>query len=160
MARFDQSSCHEYLETFLAGSRRYFSMNLDRQTQPEPRDDDFEIVQVIGGFKLLDGMSRERVYWRRDRAPLAPGFYFVKVAAGFVARKFSEDAVFRGPFRRRQEAGDALQRFKMRVQFRNQHQRSVPVRPALTQARQRPEPMDWRGFGENTVSVQAHGGPA
>lgn len=129
MVRFDQSSYHEYLEKILAVWRRYYSMNLDRQTLTEPRDDRFEIVQVIGGFKLLDGMSRERIYWRRDGAPLAPGFYFVKVAAGIVARKFNEDAVFRGPFRRRQEAEDALQRFKMRFPFRNQHQQRVPNRP-------------------------------
>lgn len=131
MAYFVQLIYNEYLEKFLAVSRQYFSMERDGQAPAEPRADGFEIVQVIGGFKLLDEVSHERIYWRRDGAPLAPGFYFVKVTAGISARKFNEDAVFRGPFRRRQDAGDALQRFKVRIPFNNRHLQRVPDRPRV-----------------------------
>jgi hypothetical protein len=131
MAYLESLFYHEILEKLTAASRRYFALDRDGHAPIaiEARDDGFEIVQVIGGFKLLDEVSHERIYWRRDGAPLAPGFYFVKVTAGISARKFNEDAVFRGPFRRRQDAGDALQRFQVRIPFRDRHQHRVPDRP-------------------------------
>lgn len=138
MASFGRPTYLAYLEKFIAVSRRYFSVIPSRLTPAEPRDDCFEIVHVIGGFKLLDGMSRERSYSRRDRAPLAPGFYFVKVPPATMAWKFSEEAVFRGPYRRRQEAGDALERFKARITFRNQHQRGMPDRARVSAYRGAP----------------------
>jgi len=131
MAYLESLFYHAILERFIAASRRYFAMGRDPHAPIaiEARDDGFEIVQVIGGFKLLDGISSERGYRRRDGAPLAPGFYFVKVTPGVAARRFNEDAVFRGPYRRRHEAGDALQRFKARIPFRNRHQHRMPDRP-------------------------------
>jgi hypothetical protein len=138
MASFGQLIHLQYLEKFVFVSRRYFSMTQERQSPAGPRDDRFDIVQVIGGFKLLDGMSRERTYSRRDRVPLAPGFYFVKIPPATVAWKFSEEAVFCGPYRRRQEAGDALERFKARVTFRNRRQWGIPDRPRVSAYRGAP----------------------
>ena len=117
------------LARFIAVSRHYFSTPRDAQRPDQPGESIFEVVQVIGSFRLLDGLSRERSYQRRDGVPLAPGFYFVKFAPEMVGRKFGEQAVFRGPYQRRQDAGDALERFKVRITFRNRHEEGLPKRP-------------------------------
>ena len=75
----------------------------------------FEIVRVTGECRLLDAESVERVYWRRDGKPLAAGHYIVTWAPGIAARRFNEDAVFRGPFRLRTEAEAVLEQLETLV---------------------------------------------
>ncbi|HVB48427.1 MAG TPA: hypothetical protein VNF69_08570 [Burkholderiales bacterium] len=71
--------------------------------------DKFEVVHVIREFRLVDADSCERVYWRRDGAALAKGYYVVSWPARARTRIFNEDARFRGPFRNRHDAQHRLQ---------------------------------------------------
>lgn len=76
----------------------------------------FEVVQVIGDCRLVDSESYERVYWRRDGLPLAHGYYVVSWPASASPKRFNEDASFRGPFPRREEAQAALDALVARAQ--------------------------------------------
>jgi hypothetical protein len=58
-----------------------------------------ELVRVIKPFRLLDPESYERQYRRNDGAALAPGFYVVIWPAGTEPGRYSEQVVFRGPYR-------------------------------------------------------------
>lgn len=74
--------------------------------------DQFEIVRVLGGFKLVDPESYERRYWRADGRPLLPGYYVVNWPDGVVTRKFDQHAVFHGPFAGRGDAREFLEQSK------------------------------------------------
>jgi len=106
----------------------------------KPVAERFEVVQVIGGFRLLDGQSQERVYWRHDGMRLAPGFYAVHCPSGVPAQTFNDAAVFRGPFKRREDAETALAELQARAAFRGPqlaYRRRPPERvvPSLSVAR-------------------------
>jgi len=66
-------------------------------------------VRVISECRLIDERSSEQVYWRRDGKSLAPGYYVVRNPPGGPARRYNEDAVFRGPYPLRGEARAALE---------------------------------------------------
>lgn len=72
----------------------------------------FEIACVIGGYQLIDSESYERRYRRSNGLPLAPGYYVVHWPDHIRARRFNEEALFHGPFRRRREAQAALERLR------------------------------------------------
>lgn len=80
----------------------------------EPGYEKFELVHVIKAFRLVDSESYERVYWRRDGAALAPGYYVVNWSSRVAKRAFDEDAIFCGPFRERADALDNLERLRER----------------------------------------------
>jgi len=80
----------------------------------DPHDADFEVVEVVEGFTVLDAAARERTYWRRDGVPLAPGHYVVNWPARLKTRLFNEDARFRGPFRTRRGAEAAMAQLRAR----------------------------------------------
>lgn len=79
---------------------------------------DFEIVRVISDFRLLDPESLERAYWRRDGKGLAVGWYLVSWPQGISVKRFNEEAMFRGPYRLREEAQVAVQRLTSRPRVR------------------------------------------
>jgi len=85
----------------------------------ESQNHSFEIVRVIGECRLIDEKSFERVYWRRNGKPLAVGYYAVSWPPGRTARRFNEDAVFRGPYKRPEEARAALEQAEARVGARS-----------------------------------------
>jgi hypothetical protein len=63
--------------------------------------DRFEIVCVIGGYKLVDAESYERRYRHSMGLILAPGYYLVHWPEAVRIRRFNELAVFEGPYRDR-----------------------------------------------------------
>lgn len=75
-----------------------------------------EVVQVIGDCRLVDSESYERVYWRRDGLPLARGYYVVSWPQSVSPKRFNEDASFRGPFQRRDDAQAALDQLAARAE--------------------------------------------
>lgn len=79
-----------------------------------PSGDHFEVVHVTKRCALLDASLRERVYWRRDGVPLASGYYLVSWPAQTEKRVFNEDAIFRGPFKTRDDARAAMRSFESR----------------------------------------------
>ena len=85
---------------------------------------DLELVHVIKPFRLVDSESYERVYWRRDGVPLSPGYYVASWPARTTARKFNEEARFRGPFRERGAAQQSLLEMQARLQSRRSGIRS------------------------------------
>lgn len=74
--------------------------------------DIFEIAFVIGGYKLIDGESYERQYWRMDERPLPRGYYVVYWPKSVRVRRFNEYALFHGPFICRPEAYVVLKRLR------------------------------------------------
>jgi len=58
-----------------------------------------ELVRVIKPFRLLDSESYERQYRRADGVALTLGFYVVFWPAGTETVRYSEQAVFQGPYR-------------------------------------------------------------
>lgn len=73
---------------------------------------DFEVVRVIKPSRLVDADSYERVYRRRDGQALAVGYYVVSWPPHMRAGVYNEDAAFRGPYRDRETARDALRQFQ------------------------------------------------
>jgi hypothetical protein len=67
-----------------------------------------QVVEVINEYRLLDADRCEWRYWRRDGKPLPAGYYVVKLPDGTARARFNEEAAFRGPFRQRQAALEAL----------------------------------------------------
>ena len=87
----------------------------------------FEVVHVIGKGRLIDAESYERTIWARDGGSLALGFYVVCWSAAGVEGTFDENAVFRGPFQRREHACAAIEQLRELAQAR-------PLPPAPTDA--------------------------
>jgi len=119
----------------------------------EPDNGNFEVVRVISEFRLLDAESCEHTYWRRDGKGLAAGWYFVNWPRGTVARRFNEDALFRGPFKLRDEAQAAVavecSRLRLRAAVTQRSANSAPAVqvpsgaervPAPERGRERPRP--------------------
>jgi len=73
----------------------------------------YQIVEVLSECRLLDGARHEKVYWRRDGRCLEPGFYIVTEPPG-TSERFYEDALFRGPYTKRECAEAALQELDAR----------------------------------------------
>jgi hypothetical protein len=71
-----------------------------------------QIVEVISEYRVRDADQREWRYWRRDGKPLAAGYYLVKSPQTRGRGQFSEDADFRGPYRRRDAAQAALEQLR------------------------------------------------
>lgn len=78
----------------------------------EAEYDSVEIARVIHGYKLIDSESYERCYSRRGGEPLLPGYYVATWPKDIKIRRFNEDAVFYGPFRRRNDAEAVLEQFR------------------------------------------------
>lgn len=74
----------------------------------------FEVVLVTKPSALLDGNLVERSYWRRDGVRLAAGYYVVSWPPRAKKMLFNEDALFRGPFRGRDEAIAEMRRWQAR----------------------------------------------
>jgi len=75
---------------------------------------DCEIVRVVSEARLVDCHARSCAYWRRDGRPLPQGWYVVSWPPPLEtgARRFNEDAIFRGPFALESGARRALLRMK------------------------------------------------
>jgi hypothetical protein len=71
-----------------------------------------QIVEVISEHRLRDAEQREWRYWRRDGKPLPTGYYLVSLPQSRTHGRFSEDADFRGPYRRRDAAQAALEQLR------------------------------------------------
>jgi len=92
--------------------------------------DNFEVVYVTGKGRLIDAESYEHTIRAPDGSPLAAGFYAVRRSV--VARleaTCDEDATFRGPFQRRDEAWAAIEQLR-----EQEHVRRLDAMPgALSQ---------------------------
>jgi hypothetical protein len=64
----------------------------------------FEVVHVIGRGRLIDAESYERTIWAREGGSLPLGFYVVCWSVAGLQGTYDNDATFRGPFQRRDEA--------------------------------------------------------
>lgn len=71
-----------------------------------------QIVEVISEHRLRDADQCEWRYWRRDGKPLPAGYYLVSLPESRGRGRFSEDADFRGPYRRRDAAQAALDQLR------------------------------------------------
>ena len=74
----------------------------------------YQVVEVVSECRLLDAERREKMYWRRDGSCLAPGFYVVGEPDGTPTGRFYADALFRGPYGRRETAEAALRELSAR----------------------------------------------
>ncbi len=86
--------------------------------------EDYEIVRVVSDTRLIDSESCERVYWRPDGKPVAPGFYLVAWPRGADPTRYDERAEFLGPYRWVEGALVAL------AQLKSGQRRTAPPRPA------------------------------
>lgn len=68
-----------------------------------------QIVEIINDYRLRDEEQCEWRYWRRDGKPLPAGYYLVTLPQACAHARYSEDADFRGPYRRREGAQAALE---------------------------------------------------
>lgn len=80
----------------------------------QARYNELEVVRVTEGCKLVDARECSRTYWRRDGKPLAEGFYVVTWPEGATRIIFNDDAVFRGPFKQRDDAQSLAERIRDR----------------------------------------------
>jgi len=71
-----------------------------------------EIVRIASGLRLFDADSYQRRYLPPAGVPLEPGLYIVHWPAHVTARRFDQDAVYRGPFSNLEQARGALNRLK------------------------------------------------
>lgn len=71
-----------------------------------------QIVEVISEHRLRDADQCEWRYWRRDGKPLPAGYYLVSLPSCSAHARYSEDADFRGPYRRRDAAQAALEQLR------------------------------------------------
>lgn len=90
----------------------------------ETRYEDYEIVRVVSDTRLIDSESYERIYWRPDGKPVAPGFYLVAWPRGADPTRYDERAEFMGPYRWVEGALVAL------AQLKSGQRRTAPPRPA------------------------------
>lgn len=65
----------------------------------ETHYEEYEIVRVVSDTRLIDSESYERIYWRPDGKPVAPGFYVVAWPRGTDPTRYDERAEFLGPYR-------------------------------------------------------------
>lgn len=78
--------------------------------------EDFEIVYVGQDACLYDAESRPQSYRRRDGWSLDRGYYVVSWPSGTGDQRYDEKAVFRGPFKRYQDAETNLRNFLVLLQ--------------------------------------------
>lgn len=64
--------------------------------------DEYEVIRIIHGFRLVDGESYERTYISQDGQPIPAGYYVVHWPEDIRTRRFDEHASFLGPFASRQ----------------------------------------------------------
>lgn len=70
----------------------------------ESNYDDYEVVHVIPGLRLIDCESYQRRYRQPNDAPLPEGHYIVHWPRTRTSRRFDEGASFRGPWATRAQA--------------------------------------------------------
>lgn len=99
--------------------------------------EELQVVQVISNCRLVDAQSCERMYWRRNGLGVAAGWYVVTLPPGAVPGRFSEEALFRGPFLQREEAEVVMRQVTSRVRVREALAASAsnPASVALAQSR-------------------------
>jgi hypothetical protein len=78
----------------------------------------FEVVHVIGKGRLIDAESYERTIWARDGGSLPLGFYVVCWSVAGLQGTYDEDAMFRGPFQRREDAWAVVEQLREQTSAR------------------------------------------
>jgi hypothetical protein len=78
----------------------------------------FEVVHVVGRGRLIDAESYEQTIWARDGGSLPQGFYVVCWSVAGLEGMYDEDAAFRGPFQRREEAWAVIEQLREQLRVR------------------------------------------